>query len=309
MTPFVSIIVPIYDSGRYLEKCLSSIAEQTFKDYELILVDDGSSDNSYEICCCHAAEDDRIHIIRKDNGGVSSARNAGLGKAKGQWIYFCDPDDYLNSDTLGTLVEGIGNRVDLILAGYSKTGLECVEANIIPDSGMFDRDIALEKYFESGGNKVQGFIWNRLFRKEIIDAWNLRFNEDIHYKEDGLFIIQYMCRMRNGIHSIATPVYNYVIHPDSAMGIAATTVTPKFLTNLDARILTLQEIRKWKCNSITVSKAEEAVFNFELWVFAIMKENGNIDFSTLFGIIGKTIKAIGPMTYFKLIFKRLIHKL
>ena len=96
----ISVIVPVYNSVKYLDKCIQSILNQTYKNFELLLVNDGSSDNSLEICNLYALKDDRVKVIDQSNGGVSSARNAGIDYAKGEWITFVDSDDWVHKDYL-----------------------------------------------------------------------------------------------------------------------------------------------------------------------------------------------------------------
>ena len=306
MSPFVSIIIPVYNSDKYIARCIDSILSQTFSDYELILIDDGSSDTSWDICIKYSQQDKRIRSIRQPiNKGVSAARNRGLEAAVGTWVYFCDSDDYLYNDSLEILVNQIDKNVDMILAGYSRIVQGDVIVHTLPQSGIVERTKAIEAYFESGRNRIQSFLWNRIFKREIIEACKIRFNETIYYKEDGLFIVQYMCRMTYGVYYVTRPVYNYVIHSESAMGVASNKVTTKFLTNLDARIISLYEVCRYADNDFIVAKAKEAVFNFELWIYATMKETGSMDIKLLLNVMSRIVKAIGVISYISLVFKTL----
>ena len=98
MGPKISVIIPVYNAGKTLHRCVDSILVQTFSDFEVLLIDDGCKDNSGNICDEYAKKDSRVKVVHKDNGGVSSARNVGLNKAKGEWITFIDADDYIASD-------------------------------------------------------------------------------------------------------------------------------------------------------------------------------------------------------------------
>ena len=117
----ISVVVPVYNMESYLCKCLDSIHAQTYPDFELLLVDDGSTDASPSICDSFALKDDRVRVIHKKNGGVSSARNCGLDAAKGELISFVDNDDLLYPDFLDTMVNSIGNY-DFLLASYVDGG-------------------------------------------------------------------------------------------------------------------------------------------------------------------------------------------
>ena len=121
MDPIISIIVPIYNVGKYLPKCIESILNQTFKNFELILVNDGSTDNSGVVCDDYAKKDTRIKIIHKSNGGVSSARNAGLYVAKGEYIGFVDPDDYIDKNMYEKLYRlCIDNNSDIAICRFNR---------------------------------------------------------------------------------------------------------------------------------------------------------------------------------------------
>lgn len=306
MNPYVSVIIPVHNSEKYLCRCLDSILAQSYHDFELILVDDGSTDNSWDICRTYARKDDRIRTIRQSvNKGVSAARNAGLETADGKWIYFCDSDDYLNSDSLKLLVNCTYDKVDLVLASYVRVCDDEKTLYQFQSSEYIDRIQAVKDFFEHGKTKLQSFLWNRLFRNEIIRDSAIRFNESIVYKEDGLFIVQYMCRMTQGAFHTSEVVYNYIAHSESAMGMLSKGIPPDFYTWLDARIIILDEIRKYIGRHEVVSKAKEDIFKFEFWVYAMMKSCGKIEYRTLFNLIAKTNKAVGPLNYLYFLLRRM----
>ena len=105
ITPKISVIVPVYNAEKYLHRCIDSILSQTFTDFELLLIDDGSKDGSGAICDEYAAKDNRVRVFHKENGGVSSARNLGLDNACGEWVTFVDADDYVRPSYLATYIE------------------------------------------------------------------------------------------------------------------------------------------------------------------------------------------------------------
>lgn len=116
--PKVSVIVPVYNVEKLLQRCIDSILAQTFTDFELLLIDDGSKDKSGEICDEYAAKDSRIRVFHKQNGGVSTARNIGIDKAQGEWIYFVDSDDIVLPSALGTFCSLIYSDSELVMAGF-----------------------------------------------------------------------------------------------------------------------------------------------------------------------------------------------
>ena len=132
--PLLSIIVPVYDVERYLQKCIDSILAQTFTDFELILVDDGSPDNCPALCDAAAAKDARIRVLHQKNGGLSAARNAGLDVARGEWIGFVDSDDYISPEMYEILYKAVQSTgSDLALCDYVKvdeTGALCTQTHV-----------------------------------------------------------------------------------------------------------------------------------------------------------------------------------
>ena len=122
--PFISIIVPVYKTEKYVLKCLDSILAQTYKNFEVLVIDDGSPDDSGRLIDQVALMDSRVKVYHKPNGGVSSARNLGLNKAEGEWICFCDSDDMLYSDALSTMIDGVKDGIDMVLAGYDEVTVD-----------------------------------------------------------------------------------------------------------------------------------------------------------------------------------------
>ena len=306
--PQISIIVPVYNTEKYINKCIDSIIGQTYKDWELILVDDGSPDHAGDICDEYALKDSRIRVIHKKNGGVSSARNAGLEAACGRWIYFCDSDDYLFDRSLQILASGLSDDVEMSLAGYTEVS---PEGEVLYSVDAYRKEILSLKdifvlYFSPSEYKFQGYLVNRLFSNEIIQRHNLRFNENIYYKEDGLFIVQYLCQMKKKACYTTESVYNYVIHPGSAMTNALSGVSAKFLTNLDARILSLNVIETEYPEPDVIALAKRSVFDFGLWVIWIMRQNRKINHRILLGIYSKIISSIGLISFGSLMFKKII---
>ncbi len=221
----VSIIVPIYNSEQFLFQCISSILNQSFSDFELILVDDGSKDNSSRICDEFADKDPRIFVLHKSNEGVSAARNSGLDSAQGDWVLFIDSDDELLPGGLQVLVDLISDDADMVLAGYEQYDENGVLLYAIKDriETRFSRKESLATLYEFHGcyYGYLGYIWNRMFRNFIIKQKELRFDTEITIKEDTLFAAQYICNS-NGITVFSTtPVYHYNRRKGSAMGKAS----------------------------------------------------------------------------------------
>lgn len=187
--PKISVIVPVYNAEKYLQRCVDSILAQTFTDFELLLINDGSKDTSGEICDEYVVRDNRVRVFHKENGGVSSARNVGLDNAMGEWITFVDSDDWLPIDAL--LNYSVNGYEDLVIGGYKNHNsdrLICLDwcGNVVKSSGFSD---FLSQNIDSTSFRVP---WCKLFKKQIIELCNLRFDESLVFGEDTVFVTSYL---------------------------------------------------------------------------------------------------------------------
>ncbi len=206
--PELSIIVPVYKVEPYLPKCIDSILAQTFTDFELILIDDGSPDRCGEICDEYAAKDSRIVVIHQENKGVSAARNAGLDIAKGEYIGFVDSDDWIEKTMYKRLISIMqADDTDIAICGC-KQRKESGEFlyNDFFNEGSYNHDQLLRAMI-SIPNPIGGVLWNKLFKRRIIGS--LRFCENMKNCEDGLFIVQTLVETKSG-KKIPDPLYNVV---------------------------------------------------------------------------------------------------
>lgn len=169
-SPEISIIIPVYKVEKYLRECLDSISSQTFGDWECILVDDGSPDRSGEICAEYAARDPRFHVIHRENGGVSVARNDGLEVSRGRFISFIDPDDIAHPEMMARLRELlISHDADVAQVSYELLFKSFKKEKPLVDS-VIDLDrgkVAQELLY---GRKLPCYVWNKMFRREVIDT-------------------------------------------------------------------------------------------------------------------------------------------
>lgn len=238
MNCLISIIVPIFNSETYLSRCIDSILTQTFSDFEVILIDDGSSDASGSICDNYALKDTRVRVYHKENGGVSSARNLGLEKAKGEWIVFVDSDDVLLYNSLNILFEKVrGNDVDLVICGYTiydECGIHVFSTEYDCQDKLISANEGIKLMFK--GAFYNGYLWNKLFKRKIIVENKLFFDEKIYYNEDRLFCIQYMSCLKYKIYYSTDPTYVYMRHSNSAMACFKNDFNLKVVTELDAYI-------------------------------------------------------------------------
>lgn len=212
--PLLSIIVPVYDVERYLQKCIDSILAQTFTDFELILVDDGSPDNCPALCDAAAAKDARIRVLHQKNGGLSAARNAGLDVARGEWIGFVDSDDYIAPEMYEILYKAVQSTgADLALCDYVKvdeTGALCTQTHVaVPQKSLTGRELLQKAYWTT----VQ-IACNKLYHRTIFAQLRYpvgKLNEDF-------FVIPEICLNTQKAVVVPDVLYYYVQRGDSIMG-------------------------------------------------------------------------------------------
>ena len=160
--PIVSVIVPVYNTQKFIDRCLKSIIRQTFKDFEIVIINDGSTDNSLDICKSYSLQDDRIRIFTKENGGLASARNAGIAKARGEYIKFVDSDDEIPDDCLEKHI--CNEPTDIVVSGFimkwnNKT------TNICPDKQRLNNKADIINYISGLNIILRGSTCNKLYKK------------------------------------------------------------------------------------------------------------------------------------------------
>lgn len=207
--PKISIIIPIYKSEKYLRECINSIINQSFDDWELLLIDDGSPDKSGLICDEYAESDKRIHSFHKINGGVSSARNFGLKYIKGKWVMFIDSDDCLYSDAFRTLLECAETEdLDFVQSSFNRIYQENQYGNIEIQKCTAD------EYVKS--NQIITTVWGSIFKSDIIIKNKIMFNPHIKLGEDQLFLFEYLLHIRYA-RRLKDILYFYRNNPSSAI--------------------------------------------------------------------------------------------
>lgn len=212
--PKVSIIIPVYNKAPYLDSCISSVINQTYKNLEIIIIDDGSTDNSLEICENYRKKDERIQLISQENQGVSVARNKGIQKASGEWIYFLDADDYLELDAFEILVNEIiqDKEIDLIEFGTKKWKDEVIIGERVPSrQKLYTDSIQLIKE-----NELKPFsAWLHLIKKDLLIKNNIKFDKDLRHNEDMLFMYKVFLSSEKALVLNKT-FYNQVFSENSA---------------------------------------------------------------------------------------------
>ena len=242
--PEISVIVPVYNVDKYLRNCVNSILSQTFTNFELLLINDGSTDQSGAICDELALSDHRVRVFHQKNGGVSSARNKGLDEAVGKWIYFTDSDDELYPYSLEYLYQQANRKegTDLIIAELTQYHVDGTVAYDLKDDG-FEKELDIHealKIMYQPFHGYQGYLVTKLFKNRIIQEQQLRFNPIIFYNEDRLFCTQYICKTTGIIRYTTKSVYRYFERKGGAMNSIRNSFNYKFVTDFHAYILMSQ---------------------------------------------------------------------
>lgn len=202
--PKITIIVPIYNSERYLNKCIQSILAQSYDDFELILIDDGSTDSSGQICDEFSKQNTRIKVYHESNKGVSMARNRGLELASGDWITFIDSDDWIEPDYLLGLISN-NEGYDLIISYYNVLGWKSWINDPWEDNCYTGEH--LKDSFDNNMRRFD-FICGKMYRNSIIKEHGIRFNPKISYAEDLIFTLNYVLNI-NSIRVLSSALYCY----------------------------------------------------------------------------------------------------
>lgn len=208
--PLVSVIVPVYNVAQYLPQCLASLRGQTYQSLEVLLVNDGSTDGSKEICQAYSELDERFHLIDKPNSGVSDSRNRALDRAKGKYLQFVDADDFLAPDATETLVHAArSSGADLVISHFYRL-LEdrAAPKGHIKEEKLLTRAEFAEEMVKAPANFYYGVLWNKLFRRSIVEAHHLRFDREVSWCEDFLFNLEYIQYTRL-VCAIPQPLYYY----------------------------------------------------------------------------------------------------
>ena len=193
----ISIIVPVYNAEKTLNRCVDSILNQTIQDWELLLIDDGSTDRSGELCDKYAAKDQRIKVVHKKNGGVSSARNLGLDHAKGEWITFCDSDDFVYPNWLKNYVDNISEGIDLVCQAFECDKTLVYKFKDKRHFGLTYKGSVQNAILLLDKDYIVGYLWVKLFKRSILESNKLRFDTRFNFWEDQEFCFRYFSYIKN----------------------------------------------------------------------------------------------------------------
>lgn len=213
--PLISVVIPVWNGAKYIESCLQSVLAQDVEDMEIIVVDDGSTDGTWELLTRLAASDARIQPFHQENAGASVARNTGLARCQGKYIRFVDADDTVPAGSMRALLDSAEEHgSDLVLAAYTEVlagsrSLRCLHSK---DEAIGQEEF-LRRLERLANSFYYGVLWNKLFRGDIIREHKPRFVPGLHWGEDFVFVMDYLAHCRRYSY-VSAPVYDYIRNPN-----------------------------------------------------------------------------------------------
>lgn len=312
MNPHISIIVPVYNTQHYLSKCIDSILTQSFSNFELLLVDDGSTDGSGAICDDYARIDSRIRVLHRSNKGISSTRNVGLDYATGEWITFVDSDDILLPNALGAMTNLTTDNIEIVIAGYAEINNDFFyksPGNYTPQ--VIDNNEALLYMYPSANKPYLGYSWSKLFKKKTIDSFNIRFDETILFKEDTLFVVDFICHMSKKAILYLSPVYGYRVNREgSEMTSMTYSYSIKYFTSFDSVVKMRQLISGLNNTSKQLLRiAKYEIVNRYYLIYGHMLDHNALDRKRLSSIKLQAIREVGILFYIVFQYNRYLRKI
>lgn len=251
----ISIIMPIYNCENYLHDSIRSVLGQSFQDFELLLIDDGSKDHSFDICMHYAEEDERLRAEHIENRGVSGARNYGLSLAEAEYIFFMDADDMLPEQSLQRMYESAQKtHADLVIGAFD-ANREFFQSEL---RGIKTKQELIHDFIPNLPSFYYGVPWNKLYRKKLIEANQISFNENLAWCEDFLFNVKYygVC---SRIYYLQEAVYFYVLRGTGLAGMAGKK-NSEFIFQID--LLRFQETCKLLHGSQENEQEKEYLYDF-----------------------------------------------
>ena len=257
----ISVIVPVYNGQDYLDKCLKSIMFQTYQHFEVILVDDGSTDKSGKICDKYARENKNIKVVHKKNAGPAAARNDGIKISRGELVFFIDADDYLEKNAFEVLVAGYGKTgADLVVGDFQKIRNDKPESRndilLETDKLLEERDIVeYARWYLRKPNKylLLAFSWARIFKSSIIRKYQLRFDERLHTFEDVAFNFDYLKYTRK-VFFVKKVIYSHLVYDNLLSATTAIGSNPERLLGYKQALKSAASFLKKKIEDREINK-------------------------------------------------------
>jgi glycosyltransferase EpsH len=275
MNPMISVIIAAYNSEKYLEKCLDSIFNQTYKDFEVIIVNDGSADRTQQICEYYAAEHDNLILINQENGGVATARNSALKVCKGEYITFSDSDDYVEQKWIQKFMDTIkeDKECDLVVGGITvnyENSTNCVQIQ----NGRYINNEIINAFLTLKERHIEGFLFNKLYKKSIIEDHSIRFEYIL--KEDYLFNLKYLYYV-SSIVTVSSSCYHYVQHRGQSL--ISKRYPADYMKNLitSLRDAALALSDKYKDTNMKRNVLEEYLLSFSVLLYSMYHKGHGIN--------------------------------
>lgn len=244
---FFSIIIPVYNSSLYIKKCIKSVKFQSFSDFEVLLINDGSTDDSLKIIEEEIKEDSRFYVYSKKNSGVSSARNLGLNKATGKYVIFIDSDDWIEETLLQNIYEN-GNNADIIQYDFFETSL------------LKKKEIHIKSELPEIIQGEGAVVWKRAFKRRIISE--ITFNESLIGGEDYLFCVQAFFKAKTFMY-IDQCLYNYNISNQNSV------MHKNFISNLQSQLSATEIVSKLLEDNLIYEKYKNSIYKRYFWCLSI----------------------------------------
>ena len=301
MNPLITIVIPVFNAEKYLKQCIDCVVAQTYDNYEIIIINDGSTDKSGEIIDYYSKKCDKIHSFLKQNGGVSSARNYGINNASGDYICFIDADDIIENNYLDILYNALQGIADCSVGGFKYINVTKEnEVIVVPiKEEIKNLNDSVLDFLDYEKPDWQRYMVNRLFKMSVIKHHQLKFREDIFFKEDGLFLIDYLCASNGFVGYANKIIYYYRQNLDSALGSLNKKFNKRLFTNLDAHLLILEKLKNNNLPKSTIEKARTHAFLSCAWISDILKENNIKKLSYSLLLESYSFRILGPSRYFK----------
>lgn len=265
----ISVVIPAYNAEKYISKCIHSVLKQTYEDIEVIVIDDGSSDNTYYVCEEIKQLDSRVKLYSISNSGVSHARNFGIQKCSGEYLTFLDADDYLDLDIFQVVMDalddpnmvyqwGVSNIVNYLKNDilYSKEDILHLQSNCI-----YPLDESLGVFFRA--------CWGKLFNLSIIQKNHISFPEKLYMGEDALFLFEYF-KYSSGLKNVLGRGYNYTYNAVSATHRYKNDLFDQSMIQVDSFVNIIKKQDISSENSYIVNRA---FVNFTWWIYFLLVEN------------------------------------
>lgn len=258
----VSIIIPVYNVEQYIEKCMDSVVAQDYENLEIIVINDGSKDDSIEIV--RKYESNKVKIVEKKNGGLSAARNSGVKYCKGEYIFFLDSDDWIEPDTISSLVKEMNQDIDIVQGSIRRVSTKSVSIDNVGNR-IIDKNL-LEEYFKK--ENLNTVVWNKLYRRNIVVT--TPFVEG-YVNEDVIFTFQ-IAKNNYKVKNIDKVIYNYRIRDESIMHNKNLTQRMRVIKSLD---YVINECYKHNCEYVSLASYDKYITLLYLYCYA---KNGELSY-------------------------------